>query len=147
MQGVDPRKMKTVCILSLKRLYDLKSTGKMKRTVLLHELAHAVHDQIYNFDNPFIENAYQQAMTRELYRTIAVGEFGPREVTLYAATNSTECFAELSCAYLDQLDYTPRTPEDLKNYDSVGYELMQKAWGKLEDIKKEKEKESKPKKK
>jgi hypothetical protein len=114
----------------------------MKKTVLLHELAHAVHDKIFSMDNTFIENAYAQAMERGLY--VDNTEVPP--LKRYAATNAAEYFAEVSCAYLDQLDYKPKNADQLKDYDSVGYEIMEKAWGTLAAIKAEKEKDAKKKK-
>ena len=49
-------------------------------------------------------------------------------VRAYAATNEYEQFAELSCAYLDRCDYFPYDRDGLREYDSVGYELMKKVW-------------------
>ena len=140
-EGIDPRKAKSITVLSLKAIYDRKAAGKMKKTVLLHELAHAVHGQIFGFDNAFIENAYAQAMARELYHSCrhADGEFRPG----YAAKNSAEYFADLSCAYFDTLDYFPRTSDELRRHDSVGFEIMEKAWGSHEQIHKEKRREQK----
>ena len=40
-----------------------------------------------------------------------------------------EFFAELTCAYLDRLNYFPATREDLEKHDPTTYKLMQKVWG------------------
>jgi hypothetical protein len=124
-EGIDPRKQKAVCILSLKAVYEAKSTGRMKKTVILHELAHAVHDQMIGFDNSFVYNAFRQSRARGLYDQVKHdpdGRMGPA----YAATNSAEYFAELSGAYLDRLDYFPHNASELRDHDSVGYEIMEK---------------------
>jgi hypothetical protein len=66
-------------------------------------------------------------MTRDLYRAVPDETRGT--VQAYAATNAHEYFAEITCAYLDYCDYYPHTREELKDYDSVGYELARKVWG------------------
>jgi hypothetical protein len=132
-RGVDPRKARSVCLLSLKTAYALRAKGKSRSLVMLHELAHAVHDQVLGLDNRVIENAYDQAMARRLYRDVRHIDLSVVPVA-YAATNDAEYFAELTCCYLDRLDYVPLNRDDLKDYDSVGYELMVKVWGTPEQI-------------
>jgi hypothetical protein len=87
------------------------------RCVTLHELAHAFHYHVLG-DSALVKQTYKQAMERKLY-----------DPEVYAATNEREYFAELSCAYLDRLDYFPRNREELKKHDPKGYELMEKSWG------------------
>lgn len=143
-RGVDPRKAKCVCLLSLKTAYKLRTEGKSVRLVILHELAHAVHDQhLGGSDNTVITNAYEQAKARGLYsevrhidQTVGVG---------YAARNEAEYFAELTCAYLDRLDYTPVNRAELKEHDSVGYELMAGTYGTPAQIEARKKRGGRPK--
>ncbi len=92
------------------------------RCVLLHELSHAVHHHLFNSNNPQIKAAYDQAIARGLYRG------------RYASTNQREYFAELSCAYFDKLAYRPHSQEELKQYDPIGYRLMEMCWGTQEQI-------------
>ena len=131
VRGVDPRKARCVCLLSLKTAIKLRSEGS-KRLVVLHELAHAVHDQHLGIRNPFVANAYDQAMARRLYDEVR--HIDGTERKGYAAANEAEYFAELTCAYLDRLNYTPTGREELREHDSVGYELMAKVWGTPEQI-------------
>jgi hypothetical protein len=128
-QGVNPSKAGHVTILSLKRISEAKRQGlaPRKAVFILHELAHAAHHYDLGDNNPFIENAYRQAMTRGLYSAVPDKLRGT--VQAYAATNAHEYFAELTCAYLDYCDYFPHDREELREYDSVGYELMKKVWG------------------
>lgn len=128
--GVDPRKSDTITILSLKTAVALKAKGGRQNT-LLHEFAHIVHAKVFT-DNTFITNAFQQAQARGLYDRVKHdnGGLGPA----YASRNSHEYFAELTCAYFDTLDYAPHDRDELKDYDSVGYEIMTKAWGTPEQI-------------
>ena len=57
-----------------------------------------------------------------------------RIIAGYASRNEREYFAELTCAYFDCLDYPPHNRKEMKVVDSVGYELMMKAWGTPEQI-------------
>jgi hypothetical protein len=109
---------KTVTIHSLKALtaarQPKKDTGEC---LLLHEFAHAIHDQLLGFDHAGIKAAYQQAMERKLY-----------DKDLYVATNDREFFAELSCAYLDRLRYYPNTRADLQKHDPTSFKVMETVW-------------------
>jgi hypothetical protein len=119
-EGKHPLKAKNVTILRMKSL-----TGEHQpkrdsgRCVILHEIAHAVHDRVIGTDNPDIKAAYSQAMQRKLY-----------DSTMYASTNEKEFFAELTCAYFDQLNYFPNKRADLKKHDPVTYQVMEQVWGK-----------------
>ncbi len=92
------------------------------RCVLLHELSHAVHHHLFDYDNEHIKSAYQQAIRRGLY------------ANQYASTDEKEYFAELSCAYFDVLAYKPRSRDELKHYDPLGYKMMELTWGTPEQI-------------
>jgi hypothetical protein len=119
-RGMHPLKAKTVTVLQMKTL-----TGEHQpktdsgRCVLLHEFAHAVHDQLLGYDNTGVKAAYAQAMERKLY-----------DKGQYASTNEAEFFAELTCAYFDQLHHFPKTRTELKKHDPVTFKLMEGAWGK-----------------
>ena len=129
-------KSNAVEILTMKKLCE-EHQGDNHRMVLLHEVTHAVHHHLFDFDNPTIKLAYKNAMDNLLYQ----GQ--------YASTNHKEYFAEVSCAYFSHLHYKPKTREELKSYDPVGYHMMELTWGTPEFIAKAKkieaEKESIPK--
>lgn len=115
----NPLKSNSVTILSLRSLAEEhQPKTDSGRCVTLHELAHAFHHLVVGGNNPLVTGAYKQAMERKLY-----------DPGLYVATNDHEYFAELTCAYLDRLDYYPRTRDDLKKLDAKGYEMMEKLWG------------------
>jgi len=137
-EGIDARKADSVCVLSLKVAHHLRVKEKKQQNVLLHEFAHAIHDKLFEFDNPFISNAFEQAVARKLYENVKHDDGTERKAD--ARTNVAEYFAELSCAYLFELDYYPHNRNELKEYDSVGYELMTKAYGKPELLAKKKNK-------
>ncbi|MDY3556953.1 hypothetical protein R5W24_006132 [Gemmata sp. JC717] len=118
-EGRHPLQAKTVTIHSLKSLTEQrqpKDDGRAK-SLLLHEFAHAVHDQLFGFDHAGIRAAYEQAMERRLY-----------EKDFYAATNRMEFFAELSCAYLDQLHHYPHNRTELKKHDPVTFKTLESLW-------------------
>lgn len=101
---------------------------------LLHEFAHAAHDQILGYGNAEVKKTFAQAMERKLYDNVAMGRLGtfswvqPRG-RAYAATNDLEYFAELSIAYFDVSTwYYPFTRADLRNHDPVGFALMESFW-------------------
>jgi hypothetical protein len=119
-KGKNPLKARNVTVLSMKALTEEHQPGRDQgRCVLLHEIAHAVHDQLVGFDNPAIKAAYKQALERKLY-----------DANMYASTNEAEFFAELTCSYFDQLAYYPKKRDDLKKHDPATYKVMESVWGK-----------------
>lgn len=119
-EGKQPLKAKTVTVLRMKSLTaEHQPKTDSGRCVLLHEFAHAVHDQVLGNDNVGVKSAYAQAMERKLY-----------DKAQYVSTNEAEFFAELTCAYFDQLHHYPKTRDDLKKHDSVTFKLMEAVWGK-----------------
>ena len=116
--GKHPLQAKTVTIHSLRLLTEARQpTRDRGDCLLLHEIAHAVHDQLLGFNHAGIKAAYQQAMERQLY-----------DKDLYIATNEREFFAELTCAYLDKLPYYPYTRADLAKHDPASFKLMESIW-------------------
>lgn len=117
-EGRHPLQAKTVTIHSLKSLTEQRQPKNTHpKSLLLHEFAHAVHDQLFGFDHAGIRAAYEQAMERRLY-----------EKDFYAATNRMEFFAELSCAYLDRLHHYPHNREELKRHDPVTHKTLEGLW-------------------
>ncbi len=110
---------KGVTIHSLKSLTQQRQPKDDNRVscLLLHEFAHAVHDQLLSYDHAGVKAAYEQAMERRLY-----------EKDFYAATNPREFFAEMSCTYLDRLHYYPHNRDELKKHDPVTFKTMESIW-------------------
>jgi len=118
-KGEHPLRANAVSILNMKKLTEEHQPARDSgRCVILHEIAHAVHHQLIGYENASIKAAFQQAMERKLY-----------DKDMYAATNEREFFAELTCAYLNKLNYYPRTRQDLRKHDPVTYKLMETIWG------------------
>lgn len=97
--------------------------------MLCHELAHAYHHRVLGVSYPGIEQAYQQALKRRLYESVQYVRGGRQRA--YALTNAKEYFAELSESYLGKNDFYPFTRSQLQRYDPIGYQLMEKVWGKV----------------
>ncbi len=115
----NPFKSKCVTIHSLKILTEQHQPKvETQSLVVLHEFAHAVHDQLLGFDHDGVKAAYRQAMERKLY-----------DKAQYVSTNEAEFFAELTCAYYDQLQHYPKTREELKKHDPATYKLLESVWG------------------
>jgi hypothetical protein len=94
---------------------------------LLHELAHAYHDQVLGMDDPRIVSAYQHALAHHLYEHVLdrTGQTVPRS---YALTSKAEYFALLTQAYFWRSGYFPFTRSDLQLYDPVGFGVVRAAW-------------------
>jgi hypothetical protein len=119
-KGMHPLKAKNITIHRLESLArEHQPKNDSGRCVVLHEMVHAVQDQVLGNNNASIKAAYKQAMERNLLDKKA-----------YAATNELEFFAEMTCAYFDQLDYYPHNNKELKKLDPTTYKLLESIWGK-----------------
>jgi hypothetical protein len=94
--------------------------------VILHELAHAYHDQVLGFDNPRVREAF------EAYKKGGRGDktllYDGRRVKHYALTNPMEFFAEMTESYFGVNDFFPFTRAELKETEPAIYELMADVW-------------------
>ena len=128
-QNKNPLKANCVEIIDLKTITAHRQrSGQPNQAVILHELAHAVHIQLFGSNNVAIRQAYQQAVDRKLYQDSDGPNGSVRKQ--YARANDHEYFAELSCAYFDRLGYFPKTRDELREYDPVGFRIMELTWGK-----------------
>jgi hypothetical protein len=123
--GHDPRLAKKVHVT---RAAELLSRDQMLKhpAVILHELAHAYHDQILSFDDPGIIAAYDKAMKDGTYETVLL-HTGDR-VRHYGATNHKEYFAEATEAYFYRNDFYPFVRAELKLHDPTAYAEMERVW-------------------
>ena len=99
---------------------------------VLHELAHAYHDQVLGFESPAIQAAYDHAKASGKYRHVERWNGNGRPNTTeeaYAMTNAQEYFAESTEAYFSRNDFFPFTRDELHRHDPEMYELLQRVWG------------------
>jgi putative heme-binding domain-containing protein len=94
--------------------------------VILHELAHAYHDQVLGFEEPRIKEAYGK------YKKSGHGDrvllFDGRRVKHYALTNPMEFFAEMTEAYFGVNDFFPFNRAELKEGEPEIYTLLKDVW-------------------
>jgi dipeptidyl-peptidase-4 len=123
--GHDPRLNKKVHI---PRAAALLSRGQMLKhpAVVLHELAHAYHDQLLSFDEPEIIAAYEKARDSGSYDKVML--FTGQDVKHYAMTNHKEYFAEGTEAFFYRNDFYPFVRAELKKHDPDLDAIMEKVW-------------------
>lgn len=124
--GHDPRLAKHVHIPTVQRLLDRRMWAKHPYCVL-HELAHAYHDQVLSFDQADIVAAYQDAKKKGIYENV-LAHTG-KQVRHYGLNNHKEYFAESTEAYFGVNDFYPFVRAELKAHDPGMYALLVKIWG------------------
>jgi hypothetical protein len=94
--------------------------------VMLHELAHAYHDQVLGFEEPRIREAFEK------YKKSGHGDktllYDGRRVKHYALTNPKEFFAEMTESYFGSNDFFPFNRGELKESEPDIYALMKHIW-------------------
>jgi len=98
--------------------------------LMLHELAHAYHDQVLGFRNTKIRETFQAAEANGGYEQ--VDRFTGREIIkdkAYAMSNHKEYFAESTEAFFGKNDFFPFNLEELQEHDPNMVELLKKVWG------------------
>ena len=94
--------------------------------VVLHELAHAYHDQFLGFDDPRVIKAYQN------YKKSGRGEkallYNGDRVRHYGLTDHKEFFAEMTESYFGSNDFYPFNRGEMKESEPEIYALMQEIW-------------------
>ena len=127
--GHDPRLAKKVHI---PRAATLLSRHQMIKhpAVVLHELAHAYHDQYLGFDDPRFVDAHRKAKEAGIYEKVLL--YTGKKVRHYALTDQKEYFAEGTEAYFYRNDFYPFVRAELKEHDPVLHDLLVEVWGSLE---------------
>jgi len=124
--GHDPRLVKHVHIPRAKALTDRHMWAKHPY-VVLHELAHAYHDQILDFQNAEILAAYNASKEAGIYDEVLL--YTGRKVRHYGLNNQMEYFAESTEAYFGVNDFYPFVRAELKEHDPRMYSQLEKIWG------------------
>jgi len=125
-RGYDPRLAKKVHITRAAQLFSRDQLLKHP-AVILHELAHAYHDQILGFDEKKIIAAYDSAIEDGILEKVQL--FTGRNVRHYGATNHKEYFAEATEAYLYRNDFYPFVAAELRDHDPKAFQVMNDIWG------------------
>jgi len=123
--GFNPDKSKCV---ELGNARNFLSWSKEQPMMVLHELAHAYHDQVLGYDDPDIRAAYEHAKSSGIYEHVL--RINGHVERAYAMNNDQEYFAELSEAYFGTNDFFPFVRAEVRQHDPQMYEVLEKVWGK-----------------
>ena len=95
--------------------------------VVLHELAHAYHDQVLGFDEPRIVAAWEAFKADG--RAEATLLFDGTRTRHYGLTDQMEFFAEMTEAYFGSNDFQPFNRAELKTDHPDIFALLAGIWG------------------
>jgi len=95
--------------------------------MVLHELAHAYHDQVLGFDHPKVKAAYDAAKKSGTYDKVLI--WNGRVGRHYAMTNHKEYLAETTEAFFGTNDIYPFVKAELRQHDPAMYALLAELWG------------------
>ncbi len=124
--GHDPRLWRKVHITQARELLSREQMLKHP-AVILHELAHAYHDQVLGFEQPEIRAAFERARAAGSYTNVLL--YTGRRVKHYALTDHKEYFAEGTEAFLYRNDFYPFVRAELKEHDETLHDLLKGIWG------------------
>jgi hypothetical protein len=94
--------------------------------VILHELAHAYHDQVLGFDEPRIKDAYEKY--KKSGRGKKVLHINGDRLKHYALTNQMEFFAEMTEAFFGSNDFFPFNRAELRHSEPEIFEVLNHIW-------------------
>ena len=97
--------------------------------VVLHELAHAFHDQVLTFDEPRVTAAWKKFRDSGKYDIVLTSPGHTREH--YGISNQKEFFAEMTETYFGSNDFYPFVTGELKQAEPEIFDLMADIWGSL----------------
>lgn len=124
--GHDPRLAKKYHVPVARELISSSQLAKHPM-VVLHELAHAYHDQVLGFDEPRIIAAYEKAKAAGTYEKVML--YNGKIVSHYALTNHKEYFAEGTEAFFNRNDFYPFVRAELEQHDPTLHALLVEIWG------------------
>ena len=124
--GFDRRMAKHVHVPKITHLLD-RNQWAQHPYAIMHELAHAYHDQVLGFNQDEIIAAFEQAKETKIYENVLAHDH--RKVKHYALTNHKEYFAESTESYLGVNDFYPFVRAEPKEHDPRMFSLQEKIWG------------------
>lgn len=94
---------------------------------ILHEMAHAYHDQVLGFGDKEIIAAFKSFCDSHKFDRVLrnTGRYAPH----YALTNEKEFFAEMTETYFGANDFYPFNKGELQEAAPDVLKLMEKIWG------------------
>jgi hypothetical protein len=97
--------------------------------VVLHELAHAFHDQVIGFDEARVTAVWKKFCDSGKYKSVLTSPGNKREH--YGLTDQKEFFAEMTESYFGSNDFYPFVTGELKEVEPEIFALMTEIWGPL----------------
>jgi len=94
---------------------------------VLHELAHAYHDQVLGFDNPEIMKVWKDFCADKKHQSVL--RYSGRMEPHYGLTDQKEFFAEMTESYFGTNDFYPFVRAELQRDEPEAFALMKKIWG------------------
>ena len=124
--GHDLRLAKKVHITRAENLLSREQMLKHP-AVILHELAHAFHDQYLTFEESRIIEAFKKAQEAGIYEDSLL--YTGATVRHYGLSNHKEYFAEGTEAFFYRNDFYPFVRAELKEHDPTLHSLLSDIWG------------------
>jgi hypothetical protein len=117
--------------IHIPELEDFLSPSENQRMpwVVLHELAHAYHDQVLGFNEPRIQSAWKKFRDSGKYKSVLTST--GKMTKHYGLTDEKEFFAEMTEAYFGSNDFYPFVAGELKHAEPEIFALMVDLWGSL----------------
>ena len=123
---MNPEKARCVEVANARNFLDWT---RVQPWMVLHELAHAYHDQFLDqgFQNPDVAAAFRDAKSGKSYEKVRY--HNGLEKRAYALNNPMEYFAEASEAFFGKNDFYPFDRSELAKHDPGLEAVLVKAWG------------------
>jgi hypothetical protein len=97
--------------------------------VVLHELSHAYHDRVLDFQEPRIKAVWAKFRDSGRYEKVLTIKGDYRRH--YALTNQQEFFAEMTESYFGTNDFYPFVAGELQEVEPEIFRLLAEIWGPL----------------
>ncbi len=121
--GFDPARAKG---LEIANAANFLSWSREQPAMVLHELAHAYHDQVLGYENKDVKDCFE--LVRAAKKLADVLHVNGRRERAYALNNDQEFFAEMSEAWWGTNDFFPFVrSEILESFPEVA-QLMRSTW-------------------
>lgn len=126
-QGYSSDLAKCVHIPQVKSFINAR-TLREQPDVMLHELAHAYHDQELSFEHAEIKAAWVRFKESKKYESVL--HIRGDKSKHYGLTTQMEFFAEMTEAYFGMNDFYPFNSAELKKEEPQLFQLLETLWGK-----------------
>ncbi len=124
--GFSPKLAKCVHIPVAKEFSSL-GHQRVQPWSVMHELAHAYHDQVLGFNHAEVKAAYERFKAGGKYQSTL--HINGKKTKHYALTNEKEFFAEMTESFFGVNDFFPFNRAELRVEEPEIYALLEKLWG------------------